>query len=99
MVAVHVVLRDFHGLKLLQTGFLGDFVLALVGIVFQMAHIGDVAHVAHLVADMGEIAEHHIEGHGRTRVSQMRLAIYRRPADIETHMVRSDWFKQFFPFA
>ena len=49
MVAVGVVLRHLHRLELLQTRLLGDFVLALVGIVLQMAHIGDVSDITHLI--------------------------------------------------
>ena len=60
VIAVGIVLRDLHGLELLQPCFLLDLVVqpcflldlvvALVGVVLEMAHIGDVAHVANLVA-------------------------------------------------
>ena len=50
VIAVGIVLCDLHGLELLQTCFLLDLVVALVGVVLEMAHIGDVAHVANLVA-------------------------------------------------
>lgn len=57
VVAVDVILRHFHRLELFQTGFFRDFVFAVVGIVLQVAYIGNVAHVAYLVADMREVAE------------------------------------------
>ena len=66
MVAVGVVLCHLHGFQLLQTGLLGYLVLTLVGIVLQVAYIGDVAHIAYFVADMLQIAEHHVESDGRT---------------------------------
>ncbi len=50
VVAVEVVLHHFHGLKLFEPGFLGHFVLTVVGIMFEMAYIGDIAHISHLVA-------------------------------------------------
>ena len=50
VIAVGIVLRDLHGLELLQACFLLDLVVALVSVVLEMAHIGDVAHVANLVA-------------------------------------------------
>ena len=50
VVAVGVVLRYLHGLKLLQACFLLYLVIALVGVVLEVAHVGDVAHVAHLIA-------------------------------------------------
>ena len=96
MVAVHIVLGHLHWLELFETGLLGDLVLALVGVVFQMAHVGDVAHIAHLVADMGKVAEHQVEGHGRTGVSEMGFTIDGRAADIETHVVGHDRGEEFF---
>ena len=55
--AVGVVLRHLHRLELFQSGLLGNLVLALVSVVLQMAHVGDVADVAHLVAQVLEVAE------------------------------------------
>ena len=49
MVAVSIVLRHLHRLQLLQPGFLLYLVIALVGIMFHMAYICDVPHIAHLV--------------------------------------------------
>ena len=98
VVAVHIVLGHLHRLELLEAGLLGNLVLALVGVVFQMAHVGDVAHIAHLVADMGEIAEHQVEGHRRTGVSEMGLAIDGRAADIEAYVIGHDRGKEFFSF-
>ena len=57
VVARQIVLHHLHGLKLLQASLLGYLVLAVVGVVLEMAHIGDVAHVAHFVARGLEIAE------------------------------------------
>ena len=85
MVAVGIVLCHLHGFQLLQTSLLGNFVLAFVGIVFQMTHIGNVAHIAHLVAKVLQIAINHIERDGRTGVAQVAVTIYRRSADIHTH--------------
>ena len=50
VIAVGIVLCDLHGLELLQACFLLDLVVAFVGVVLKMAHIGDVAHVANLIA-------------------------------------------------
>ena len=85
MVAVGVVLCHFHGLQLLEACLLGDFVLALIGIVLQVAHIGDVAHVTHLVTQLLQVAEEHVKRDGRPRVSQVRVTIDRRAAHIHAH--------------
>ena len=57
VVAVDVVLCHFHRFELLQTGFLCDFVFAVIRIMFQMAYVGDIAYVTHLVAYVGEVTE------------------------------------------
>ena len=49
MVAVGIVLGYLHGLQLLQTCLLGNLVLALVGIVLQMANISNIAHVPYFI--------------------------------------------------
>ena len=61
MVAVGVVLCHFHRLELLKACLLGNLVLAGVGVVLQVTHIGDVAHVAHLIAQVLEVAEQHVK--------------------------------------
>ena len=82
VVALRIVVRHLHRFELLEARLLGDLVLALVGIVLQMAHIRDVAHVAHLVTQRLEVTEQQVERHGRTGVTQMRIAVDRRSADI-----------------
>ena len=51
----------------------------------EVAHIGDVADVAYLVAQMGEVAEEYVEGDGRTGVSEMSVAVDRGSAYIHSH--------------
>ncbi len=86
VVAVEIVLHHLHRLKLLQTGLLGHLVLARVGIVFQMTHIGYVAHIAHLVAQMREITVENIESDSRASMAEMAVAIYRRTTHIHAHL-------------
>ena len=97
MVTVGIVLSHLHRLQLLQTCLLGNLVLALVRIVFQMPHISDVAHIAHLVAQMLQVAEKQVESDGRTGMSQMGVAIDRRSAYIHAHVRCMQWFEGFFP--
>ena len=47
---VGVVLGNLHGLQLFEFRLLGNLVLALIGIVLEVAHIRDIADVAHLIA-------------------------------------------------
>ena len=89
VVAVGVVLRHLHGLQLLEASLLGYLVLALVGVVLQVPHIGDVAHVAHLVALVTQVAEQYIEGYGGTSMPQVRVAIYGGATDVHAHVVGS----------
>ncbi len=96
MVAVGVVLGHLHRLQLLQTGLLGNLVLTLIGVVLQMSHVGDVAHIAHLVADMCQVTEKHVEGNGRAGMAQMAVAVNGRTAHIHAHMVGRDGSKKLF---
>ena len=86
VVTVGVILCHFHRLQLFQTCLLGYLVLAFVRVVFQVAHVGNVAHIAHFISQVLEVAEEDIEGDGRTGVSQVRVAIDRRAADVHTHV-------------
>ena len=55
-----------------------------------MAHIGDVPHIAHLVAQMAKVAEDDVEGNGRARVAQVRVAVDRGAADIHAYPALHD---------
>ncbi len=95
MVAQGVGLDDLHGLKLFQPGFLGDLVFSRVGIVLQMAHVGDVPYVADLVSQLFEEPEQDVIGNAGPRVAQMGVAIDRRAADIHAYHAGMDGDKQF----
>ena len=56
MVAVGIELHDLHRLELLEPCFLGYLIFALIGIMLQVPHIGDVTHIAHLIAQMLQVA-------------------------------------------
>ena len=90
VVAVGVVLCYLHRLELFEACLLGYLVLALVGIVLQMAHVGDVTHVAHLVAQVAEVAEEHVEGDCRARMAQMGVAIDGGTTHVHAHVGRID---------
>ena len=86
MVSVGVELHDLHRLELLEACFLRYLIFAFIGIVLEVPHIGDVAHVAHFVAEVHKIAIEDIEGDSGTCVPQMGVAVHRRSADIHAHM-------------
>ena len=82
MVAGQVVLHHFHRFELFEACLLRNLVLAVVGIMFEVTYVGDVADVAHLVAEVTEIAEKYVEGDCRTCVTEMAVAVDGRTADI-----------------
>ena len=96
VVAVGVVLCHLHGLQLLQTGFLGNLVLAFVGIVFQMAHVGDIAHIAHFIPYVAQVAEEDVEGDGGAGMTQMGVAVHRGAAHIHAHISGRQRLEKFF---
>ena len=83
VVAVEVELHHLHRLELFEASLLGNF--ALVGIVFQVTYVGDIAHISHLITECGEIAIEHVESDGRTSVTEVRVAINGGTAHIHTH--------------
>ena len=85
MIGVGIMLCNLHGLKLFESRFLSNLVIAIVCIVFKMPHIGDVSHVAHLVTQVLQVAKHDVEGDGRSCMTQMRVAIYGGSAYIHAH--------------
>ena len=60
-----------------------------------MADVGDVSDVSHLVAQMTEQFLEHVIGHSRPGMAQMRVAIYRRSADIHSHVSFVDGLEEF----
>ena len=94
MVAVRVILSHFHWFQLFESCLLSNLVLALIRIVFQVSHIGDVAHIAHLVTEVLKIAENDVEGDGRTRMTQVGIAINGWTTNVHAHersMKRFEW--------
>ena len=96
MVAVGVILDDLHRLQLLQPGFLSYLVLAFVGVVLEVTHIGDVTHVAHLVAEVHQIPVEYVERDCRAGVSQMGVTVHGRTADIHAYVSFVQRFEGFF---
>ena len=50
MIAVQVILNDFHRLQFFETGFLGYFVFSFVSIMLQMTDIGNIAYIAYFIS-------------------------------------------------
>ena len=86
MIAIGVILSNLHWLQLFKTCLLFDLIVTLVGIVLQVTYIGNIAYVAHLVAQVFQIAEHQVESDCWTCVSQVWIAIYSRSTNIHTHV-------------
>ena len=95
VVAVGVILRHLHRFQLFQARFLGNLVLALICIVLQVAYIGDIAYVAYFISQMLQVTEEQVECNGRTGVTQVRVAIDGRSADVHAHMRGVQRFEYF----
>ena len=50
VVTVQEILNDFHGFQLFQTCFFGNLIFSVVGIMFQMAYIGNIAYITYFVS-------------------------------------------------
>ncbi len=85
VVAMGIALCYLHRLQLLGFGLFSQLVIAFVCIIFQVAHIGYVAHVAHFVATVGKVTEQQVESDCRAGMAQVRVAIYCRAAHVHAH--------------
>ena len=94
VVTLGVVVGNLHRLQLLKAGLLSNLILAIIGILLQVAYVGDVTHVAHLVAQRLQVAEQEVEGYGRTCVTQVWIAIYSRSTNIHSYVFRVDWLER-----
>ena len=86
MIAVGIVLRYLHWLELFESCLLFYFIVTLIGIMLQMAYISDVAHVAHFVAQVLEIAEKDVKRDSRACMAQMWITIDGRSTNIHAHV-------------
>ena len=96
LVALGVVVSNLHRLQLLEASLLCNLILTLVGILLEVTYIGDVTNVAHLESLRLEVAEQKIEGNRGTSVSQVRIAINGRTANVHTNMGRVERLKCLF---
>ena len=94
MIPVGIILRYLHGFQLLEPCLFGYLVVAIVGIMLEVPHIGNVSHVSNLVAQMLEVSEHDIEGDGRSGMTKMRVAINGWSTNVHAHVWCVQWFKQ-----
>ena len=88
-----ILLRHLHGLQLIEAGPFGHAVFAVVE---QVAYVGDVAHIAHAVADVQQIAINDIETDKSAAVAEVYFVINRRAADIHAYMAVLHGAKSFF---
>ena len=63
---------------------------------FQMPHIGDVADIAHGISQVFEVTEEEVEGDGRTRVSEVGIAIDGGSTHIHAYATFVNGFEDFF---
>src|SRR5574344_73451 len=96
MVAQRIFLNNLHRLKLFQTCLLGNLVLPLIGVMFEMPDIGNIADIPYLISEMPQQFAQDIESDTRACMPEMRVTVYSRAADIHSDMPRVDRDKYFF---
>ena len=97
MVAVGVILRNLHRLELFQAGLLLYLVLALVGVVLKVAHVGDVAHVPYLISKVLQVTEKHVKRYRGAGVAQVRVAVNGRAAHVHSNVWSVQRLEAFLP--
>ena len=95
VIAVGIVLCYLHRLELFEACLLLYLVVTFVSVVLKMAHISDVAYVAHLISEVLEIAEEDVESDGGTCMSEVWVAVNGRSADVHAHVRRMQRLEHF----
>jgi hypothetical protein len=93
-----VLFDDLHWFELFDARLFGDFVFAFIGIAFQVAYIGNIAHIAHFVSEKAQVAGDDIEGEECPHISEVHLIIDSGAAHIHADLSGVDAF-EFFLFS
>jgi hypothetical protein len=80
------LLGDLERVDLLDLREALDLVLAVFGVVDQVADVRDVLNVFDAEAEMPEVADDHVEGDVRLRVPQVRVGVDGRAADVHADL-------------
>jgi hypothetical protein len=95
MEAECILLGYFHWFELSEFGTFGHTIFSIVG---QVAHIGDIANISDLVAEMPEVAVDNVEAHIGTAITEVGVVINSGAAHIHTDVSGRYWLKYiFFP--
>ncbi|OPZ82106.1 MAG: hypothetical protein BWY77_00332 [bacterium ADurb.Bin431] len=95
-IGARIALDQLHRLQLFAFGAAQDAVLAAVE---QVADVGDVLHIAHLVADEPEIADDHVERDVALDVADMGIVIDRRAANVHGNPAGGERLEELFTAA
>ena len=84
VVSESKMLYHFHRLELLETCFFLYLVFAVVGIVFEMTHIGDIAYVSHFITAVFQPSKKvlSIANEGKDAGEAVYIANYNFPGQI-----------------
>jgi hypothetical protein len=93
MEAEGIFLSNLHWFELGQFGALGHTVLTIVG---QVPYIGDISHIANLIAEVPEVAMNDIETNIGTAVAEVSVVIDGRSAYVHADVSGSNWLKHVF---
>src|SRR5690606_24254115 len=86
---------DLHRLKLFKPGLFNKTVIIHITVIGKVTCIGYVAHITHLISEVGKRSVYKIEGHKGTDVTQMNITVNGRSANIHTDIALMNWFKNF----
>src|SRR5688572_8774106 len=92
--SIHIPLNNLHGLKLLQPCALADLIFCIgIQISFQMADIGNVAHITDFISGIHEVAIDDIKAYESAAVADMYIIVNCGSTDIHADHALSDWLK------
>ena len=96
MKQVGVFLHQLHGFQFFEQGLAGDLIDRFTAFFLKMPGIGNVTYIPHFVAEVLQVAVHHIKRYVRTGMAHMTFAADCGSADIHAHMTGCNGFEFFF---
>ena len=95
MEIIGVLLYDFHRFKVFEPRFLTNLIFSVIRVPGQVTNVGDVSHIAYLVAQEDEVPVDNVKREKRADVAQVYIAVHRWTTHVHAHIRGTQWSEEF----
>jgi len=96
MIAVNIILSNFHGFKLFNACLFFNLVFSFISIVLQVSNICDVPHITDFIANLFKVSEKKIVSNGRSCMSKVWITVDSRSTYVHSNPVFMNRLENFF---